>query len=251
MIRRNLLAVAAIACFSPAIFAQSAELHVLASRGVQSTIEELKPQCERAIGHKLAIDFNSTTGLKEKIAKGDPFDVVILTSDAIDEFVKSGKISPPTRADLARCGVGVGVKAGAAKPDISTAEAFKKTLLNVKSVTWAEDGASRQYIMKMMDALGITAAMQPKIVLEQGSVKAAARVADGRTDMVLTLVSEIMPAPGVDLVGPFPEKVQNYVNFAIGVSANTTQANAAKAMIKFYKTPEAAKVFKAKGMEAR
>ena len=155
--------------------------------------------------------------VKKQIENGEAFDVAILTSDVIDDLAKAAKIAAGTRTEIARCGIGIGVRAGAAKPDIKTTDALKKTLLAAKSITYAQDGASRNYILQMEDKLGIADAMKAKTILEQGSVRSNARVADRCAQMIMTLVSEILPAPGVQLVGPLPAELQHYVNFAVGI----------------------------------
>ncbi len=250
---RSIAATAAgfILLFAHAAVAQTAEIHVFASNGVKAVIDDLKAKSEHALGVSLAIQFGTTAGLKQRIEAGEAFDVALLTADAIDDAIKAGKIAGATRADLARCGIGVGIRAGAAKPDIGSPEAFKKTLLNSKSVTWASDGASRVYIAQMLDHLGIAEDMKPKIRLQPGSVRAAASVADGEAEILMTLISEILPAPGVELLGPLPAKLQNYVSFATGVSVQAKNPQAGKALIKFLTGPKVASVYKAKGMEPR
>jgi molybdate transport system substrate-binding protein len=230
--------------------AQNAPVHVLASNGVKAVIEDLQKQAEQAIKRPLAIEYDTSSVVKKKIEDGAAFDVAILTSDVIDDLAKAAKIDPGTRMEIARCGIGLGVRAGAAKPDIKTSAALKKTLLASKSVTFAENGASRKYILEMYDKFGIADAMKAKTVLEQGSERSNARVADGSAEMILTLVSEILPAPGVQLVGPLPNDVQRYVNFAVGTSKNSKNTDAAKALTKFLSSPAVEGTLKAKGMQA-
>ena len=229
--------------------AQNAPVHVLASNGVKAVIDELKPQAERAIGRPLTIEFGTSLVVKKQIENGEAFDVAILTSDVIDDLAKAAKIAAGTRTEIARCGIGIGVRAGAAKPDIKTTDALKKTLLAAKSITYAQDGASRNYILQMEDKLGIADAMKAKTILEQGSVRSNARVADGSAEMIMTLVSEILPAPGVQLVGPLPAELQHYVNFAVGIGPNSKNTDAGKALSKFFASPAVAPTLKAKGME--
>lgn len=230
--------------------AQNAPVHVLASNGVKAVIEDLQKQAEQAINRPLAIEYDTSSVVKKRIEAGAAFDVAILTSDVIDDLAKAAKIDPGTRMEIARCGIGLGVRAGAAKPDIKTSAALKKTLLASKSVTFAENGASRKYILEMYDKFGIADAMKAKTVLEQGSERSNARVADGSAEMILTLVSEILPAPGVQLVGPLPNDVQHYVNFAVGTSKNSKNTDAAKALTKFLSSPAVEGTLKAKGMQA-
>jgi molybdate transport system substrate-binding protein len=241
---------AGLAVLSLPAAAQNAPVRVLASNGVKAVIQELQPQCERAIGRPLAIQFGSTTDLLNKIDAGESFDLAMLTYEAIDQLEKAGKLAPkPTR--VARCGVGVGIRSGAPKPDIGTPEAMKRTLLNAKSVTYAEDGASRPFVEKMEERLGITNELKAKTTLTHGSGAATANVADGKADLVLTLASEILPVHGIELVGPLPEALQGYVNFAAGIDPHSKNAEAAKSIIQFLTGPSAAAVYKSKGMEAR
>jgi molybdate transport system substrate-binding protein len=231
--------------------AQQAPLHVFVSNGVKTVIDEIRPQWEHAAGRPLSFEFGTTAGLKAKLEGGADFDATVLTSEAIADLVKGGKVAAASRAEIARCGIGVGVRAGAAKPDIRTAAALKRTLHEAKSVTFAEAGASRNYLDKMFGQFGIADEMKGKTVLTPSSVNSNELVRDGKSQYILTLVSEILPAPGVELVGPLPADVQSYVNFAAGVSAKTAHAKETEALVQYLKSPAAAPVFKAKGLETR
>jgi molybdate transport system substrate-binding protein len=228
---------------------QAAHVNALVSNGVKAVMEEIRPQCETAIGHPVDMQFNTSVALKQKIEAGDAFDVTILTSDLIDELTKQGKIEAGTRVDLARSGIGVGIRAGAPKPDISTPEAMKRTLLNAKAISYAAEGASRVYIEKMFDSLGIGNEVKTKIILEKQPGQPQINVAEGKADLVMTLVSEILPVHGIELLGPLPSDFQHYVSLAGGVGANAHDPKTAKAVLKFLSGPKAAPVFKAKGME--
>jgi molybdate transport system substrate-binding protein len=242
-------AAAALLLLVPHIPAQNAPLHVLASRGVQAVVEDLLPQAEKAMGRKAAVVYSSSTDLKAKIEAGEPFDVAIVTTELMDDLVKSGRVVAETRVGVARAGVGIGIRAGAPKPEFKTSDALKQTLLKAKAVTYAEDGASRIHIEKMFDRMGIRAQMALKTMLEQGSVRATARVAEGSADLVLTLISEILPAKGVELLGPLPAEHQNYVSFAAAVGAKAQDAASGKKLVRFLTKPDVAPVLKAKGME--
>lgn len=233
------------ACLS----AQQPPVRVMASNGFKAVLEELQPQCERAIGRPLVIEYNSSTGLKQKMDAGQTFDAAIVTTELMDTLVKERKVAAGTPAALAKSGVGVGVRKGAPKPDIRTSDAMKKTLQSAKSVTYAEDGASRVFVERMFERMGIAAPMKAKTVLEQGSGRATARVADGKTEMVLTLASEILPVAGIELVGPLPAEFQQYVSFSAGVGAAASNKDAAQALVKFLASPTIAPVLKAKGMD--
>jgi len=237
--------------FAQESVAQAPPVRVLASNGVKAVLDELRGQAERTIGRPLAMEINTSASTKQKIQSGEAFDVAILTTEVIEDLSKEGKIAGGGRADLGRSGIGIGIRKGAPKPDISTPEAIKGTLLNAKSMTWVRDGASRAHIDKMLAGLGIANDVKPKIILAQGADQATASVAEGKAQMVITLISEILPVRGLELVGPLPAKFQNYVSFAAGVSANAKNADAAKALIQFLADASATPTFKAKGMERR
>lgn len=254
--RRATLVVAAVSLACVSLPAQSAPgkgstLHVFASNGMKAVVEQLQPECQRTIGHPLAIEYGSTAAIMKKIQAGEPFDVAILTSDAIAKLVKENKLDPGTQTELARSGIGVGIRRGSPKPDISTAEGFKKTLLAAKSITYARDGASAVDLVKVYDRLGITKEVNAKLLLTNGSGPATAKVAAGEAGIVLTLISEILPERGDEVVGPLPAELESYITFAIGANAKSTDAEAAHALIALLKGPKAAPVYKAKGMEQR
>jgi molybdate transport system substrate-binding protein len=239
-----------ICLFAEASAAQAPPaVRIVASNGVQGALKDLIPQCERAIGHPLSVEFGTTASIKPRIESGESFDVTFLTSDAIDALIKAGKLAADSRANAARVGIGVGIRAGAAKPDVSTAEALKKTLLNAKSITYAQAGASRPVIDKMLGSMGITDALKSKTLLLAGAEETTAAVVGGKADLLLTLISEIVSAKGMELDGPLPNEFQTYVAFAAGVSTNAKNAEAAKAAVKFLTGPKAAVAYKVKGME--
>jgi len=229
--------------------AQGTEVRVLVSNGMKAAMEELQPQCERAIGHPLALEFHSTAAVKKQIEAGEGFDVAIITAEAIDDLIKEGKIAAGTHAELVRSELGIGIRAGAAKPDIHTPEALKRTLREAKSITYPEDGASRGYIEKMFERLGIAADVKPKIILAQGSGPATESVAAGKAALVITLFSEIVPIHGVEILGPLPGEFRYDIRFAAAASAAAKNAEVAKALIHFLAGPKAVATFKAKGLE--
>jgi molybdate transport system substrate-binding protein len=229
--------------------AQTAELRVMTSDGMKPSVEEMTPQIERATGRKLMAQFDSSNNLRKKILAGEPFDAAIITSDVLDALIQQGKVTAASRREISRTGIGVGVRAGAAKPDIGTVEAFKKTLLNAKSLSFNPSGASAVHIYDMFARMGITDAMKPKLILDSEAGRPQQNVAEGKVDLVVTLVPEIKFFPGVDLVGPVPAEMQSYVNFAAGVATNARDAEGAKALVQFLSSPAASPILKAKGME--
>jgi molybdate transport system substrate-binding protein len=195
--------------------------------------------------------FNFVSGpvVQREVEKGSEFDVAISLPEVIDRLIKSGKITAASRADIARTGVGVSVRAGAPKPDISTVDAFKRTLLNAKSIAHSKEGASGVYFMGLLDRLGIAAEIKPKLIgSPPGAGGLVSPVIKGEAEMVVGTTSAIME-PGVDLVGPIPDELQNWAVFTGGVSTASKDARAAQALIAFMTAPGAVAVIKAKGME--
>jgi molybdate transport system substrate-binding protein len=231
--------------------AQGTELLVVVSDGMKPSVEELVPQIEHSIGRKLTTQFNSSKALKDKIQSGEQFDVAILTSDIIDDLIKQGKIAAGTRTDIARTGMGVGVRAGATKPDVSTPEALKRTLLSAKSITFNPSGASAPHVYDIFQRLGIAENVKSKLILKENAEPGRPQidVADGKADLVITLIPEIKFFKGVELAGPVPAELQSYISFAGGVATNSHNADAGKALIKFITSPAAAPTLKAKGEE--
>ena len=228
---------------------KAGEIRVLCSNGMKAVLEEVRPRMERAIGHPLSIEFSSTASFKEKIDAGATFDVAILTSDMMNILTKENKIATGTRADVARTGVGIGVRAGAPRPDISTPDKLKQTLLQTKSITYTKSGASAVFVTRMIDRLGIAAELKPKLIADTRAGHVSQAVAEGQADMVLTLISEILPVHGVQFLGPLPGDLQGYTVLTAGVGAQAKDAEAAKAAVKFLTGASIGPILKAKGME--
>jgi molybdate transport system substrate-binding protein len=236
---------------APPAAGQAKEVRVVASAGVKPTVTALLPEAERSIGAHISTEFDASKTLTQKIVAGQAFDVAILTVENIDDLTHQGKIAANTRANLARTGVGFGIRAGAHKPDISTPEALKRTLLNVKSITLNPNGASTTILYKALDRLGIADDVKHKLLLDTDLEHLRTNVVEGKSEMVVALISEIRASQGVELAGPLPGDLQSYVNFAAGVSTNSHNSEAAKAFVKFITSPAAAPVLKVKGLEPR
>jgi molybdate transport system substrate-binding protein len=230
---------------------QNDSLRLLVSNGMKGTMDELQPQCEKAVGRSLVIQFGSTASLKKRIEMGEAFDVTIITTEAIGDLITQGKLTGPSRRDVGRSELGIGIRAGAPKPDIRTPEALKKTFREATSITYPRDGASRGSIEKMFERLGIVADVKPKIILAPGSGPATESVATGHAAMVITLFSEIVPTHGVEILGPLPGEYRSDIRFGAATSATSKNAEAAAALIAFLSGPKAAPVLKAKGIEPR
>jgi len=168
--------------------AQGTELVVVVSDGMKPSVEELVPQMEHAIGRKIMAQYNSSKNIREKIQSGEAFDVAILTTDIIDDLIKQGKIAAGTRAEIARTGMGVGVRAGAPKPDVSTPEALKRVLVSAKSISFNPSGASAPHVYDIFEHLGITDGVKPKLMLDPEAGRPQMNVADGKCDLVITLI---------------------------------------------------------------
>ena len=238
--------IAAIVGLALAGQVQAAEIKVLASTAVKTTLEELGPQFEKATGNKVDVTYSPASVLKEKIDQGTAFDVTILTTPIIDSLASSGKVDT-TRSAVAHSGIGIAIKKGAAKPDVSTSEAFKQSLLKANSVGYTAGGATGAYLKTLFDKLGIAEALKPKLKLLQGGVGEA--VTSGEIEIGMTQISEILPHPGAELVGPLPADIQSYTHFTAAISTASKETDAAKAFVKFLAGPPALAVIKAKGME--
>ncbi|MGH8701507.1 MAG: extracellular solute-binding protein [Burkholderiales bacterium] len=230
------------------VCSEAAEIEVLSGNGARAAISELAAQFERATGHKVTIRFEVNPAVKRKIEAGESFDVAVLNPPVLDDLIKQGKIVADTRAVIGRSGIGVAVRAGTPKPDISSVLAFKRTLLSVDSVAYPGEGASGKYFVGLVDRLGIAAEMKPKMrpMPAEYNVEAVGR---GEVALVVVVASRISGVPGVELVGPIPQELQTWIGFTAGVATAAKEPEAARAMIKFFTTPAAAPVLKAMGVE--
>jgi molybdate transport system substrate-binding protein len=229
--------------------AQSADVRVLSSNGVRAVLDELVPQCEHSLGRGVAIEYGTSASIRQRVTAGEAVDLVFATTEVVGELAGAGHLAADSRTALGRSGIGVGIRAGARHPGIDTRAALEQTLRAAKSVTYAQDGASRVHIERMFERLGLAAEMKTKTQLEQGSVRAAAKVVAGEAELLFTLVSEILPVEGMELVGPLPAEFQSYVSFAAALGARAASRDAARGLIACVAAPAAAVTFKAKGVE--
>ncbi len=212
--------------------AGAVEITVLSTQATEKSYRELVPQFEKATGHTVKTTFTGTLDAKKRIAAGEPFDLLIMSSPDIDAFQKSGTLVAGSRVDLAKSGVGVGVKSGAPKPDISTTEAFKQALLAAKSIGYST-GPSGVYVIGLFDRLGIADQVKPKLKQTPTGVFVGTIVASGEVEIGIQQVSEMSAYPGVDYVGALPADIQKMTIFSSGIAAKGKQADAAKALVKF------------------
>jgi molybdate transport system substrate-binding protein len=225
-----------------------AVISVFSTHAVQEVLRELGPALERASELRLAIDYDPANALRRRIEDGEMFDVAIVTRPVIDALAKQRKIAPESCTDIARSGLGVVVRKGAAKPDVSTVDEFKRALLAAKSVVRSKEGTSGLYFDELLTRLGITEAMRGKVVLG-GSGRIAELVARGEAEMAVQQIPELLPVEGVAFVGPLPDDLQLYTVFSAGVGAACKAKDKAKALIDAFTTPAAAALFEAKGLE--
>ena len=232
--------------------AQATEIKVVSGGAFKQVLNALAAEYRKETGIKLDITYRTVGQHLDLIRSSqEEFDVAVLTSAAIDDLAKAGKIVAGTRADLAKTGIGVVVKAGAPAPDISTVDAFKRTLLAAKSVAFIDPkagGSSGIYVEGLLARLGIADQVNAKAVLVHGGA-VADHVADGEAEIGIHQISEILPVAGVRLVGPLPPEIQNFTVYAAGVGAAAKDGNTARALVKFLAGPSALPIIKAKGMD--
>ena len=231
--------------------ASAAELKVLTAGAFRQVVVALVPAYEKQSGNTVVVENDTAGGLKKKIEGGEAFDVAVITPAVLKELTASGKIAAGSSVNVASVGVGVVVKEGAAKPDISTVDAFKRALLAAKSVAYidpASGGSSGIYIDKLLERLGIADQVRPKAKLKKGG-HVADLIVSGEAELGLHQISEIVPVKGAALVGPLPTEIQNTTTYAAGLSASTQNKAAAQALMQVFSGAEAAAVLKSKGME--
>jgi molybdate transport system substrate-binding protein len=229
--------------------ARADPLKVLTAGAFKQVFLAIIPQFEAA-GRTVQWDNDTVGGLVKRIEAGESFDVVIASPAALDGLGKSGKIGGGG-VQLAKVGVGMAVREGAAKPDISTVEGFKQALLAAKAVAYidpASGGSSGIYLSGLIDRLGIAAEVKPKSVLVHGGTSADS-VVSGEADVAVQQISELLPVKGVVLVGPLPPEIQNYTVYSAGIAAGTREGPSAQALIDLLRSPEGAVAIKSKGME--
>ena len=227
------------------------EIVVRCTNGIKEAMLELAPAFERAQGVKLAVTYGSTKTIVDEINAGASADLLILTAEAIDGLVQQGKVKAGSRVDLARSGIGVAVRKGAPKPDISTPEAFKRALLAAKKVSYSKIGASGIYFANtVIPRLGIAEEMKSRSLIPDPGTPVGTLVASGQAEIGLQQISELMPVPGIDIVGPLPGDLQKMTVFSSGLCANARSPDAANALAAYLAARAALAVIKKHGLEA-
>ena len=228
---------------------EAAELKIMTPRSMWTVLKEIGPQFERSTGYKLNVVTDIAATLADRIIDGENFDIFVGPPAQMNRVVQAKKVLPDTRTPIAHSGIGVEVRAGARKPDISSVDAFKQALLNAKSIGYLkQDGTSGAYLHGLFERLGIADAIRPKVVRPETDI-VSELVAKGEIELGMVVITQIKTTPGVDLVGSIPHEIQSYVRWSGGVSTNSTVQQTAKELIKFLTGPLAVPVLKAQGMD--
>ena len=259
MRRRSILSVFATISLGLALFAiiagntaRAAEIKLLCAVALHPAFDVLIPDFEKSSGHKVTIAYGNAGAIMDRFQKGEAADIVISAAPLTDQLQAQGKVVAGSRVVIAKVGVGVFVRKGAAKPNISSADAFKRSMLAAKSIAYpdpAGGGASGIYVASLLERLGIAMEMKPKTKLFPPTEVLYASVASGDVEIGFNQISEILAQPTVELAGPLPSAIQNYTQFVPGIVAGSSQADAGRALVTFLSSPAAQAVLKAKGFE--
>src|SRR5947209_6501276 len=258
MNRRSILSVCATIALGLAFLgitaggiARAADIRLLSASALHPAIDALVPDFEKSSGHKVTVAYGTAGAVADRVQKGEAADIVLSSVAMIDRLQAQGKVVVGDRVIFAKVGVGAFVRKGAAKPDISSADAFKRSMLAARSIAYpdpAGGGASGIYVASLLERLGIAAEMKPKTKLATLETLYAS-VASGEIEIGFNQVSEILAQPTIELAGPLPRAIQNYTQFAPGIVAGSTQTDAARALVTFLSSSAAQTVLKAKGFE--
>jgi molybdate transport system substrate-binding protein len=241
-----------IALLAPIGAAQAAEIDAMITTAMKAAIEELSPPFERASGHTLRVVYGPSGGLARRFNGGEPADLIVVDSKVLDELIKQGKVAPG-RTDVARTGIGIAVRKGAPKPDVSSADALRRALLAAKSIAHtapAGGGVTAAHIMGVFEKLGIAAEVTPKVKLAAGGPngRVSVLVSSGEAEIGLQLVSELMSNPQVEVIGMLPPELQLIAIISAGITTTTKQAEPTKAFIRHLTEPAAMMIYQTKGL---
>jgi len=229
--------------------ASAETITVLSSNGFRAVLQELAPQFEKATGNHLVITFSVAAELKKRIDGGEVFDLAILTPTLMDDLIRLGTVVRESRTPLARTGMAIAVRRGAPKPDVRTVDSLKAALLATPSIAFAREGAGGLFFTALVERLGMVQTLTPKF--KTFTTGDEVREAVGRGDAAIGVMplSEILPAPALEVAGPFPSAVQDYAVMVAGAAQRTTRAAEVKALVQFLMTPAATTIVQQKGME--
>jgi molybdate transport system substrate-binding protein len=242
------LAAAACGLLLLSSVAQSAEIKVLASGAIKEAAIELFPQFEKVSANKVAVTWAGTTAIMERMAAGETYDLVMMSSSELEQLIKQGKIVSGSRVDLAKSGIGIAVRTGAPRPDVSTPDALKKALLAAKTVGYTS-GPSGVYMGQLVERMGIVAEVKAKFRSVPSGGTIGTVIAKGDCEIGFQQVSELVHIPGIDYIGPLPAEVQRVTTFSCGFQTGAAQPDAAKALIAYLTTAAARTVMQKHGLE--
>jgi molybdate transport system substrate-binding protein len=228
--------------------AHAAEVKVMAANAVKEAYLELASAFERSSGHKVTTIWGGTEGVAKRIGSSEVVDIVIIAAPNIDTLILEGKLVSGSRADFAKSGVGIAVRTGLPKPDISSGEAVKRAVLAANSVAYSS-GPSGFYIADLFKKMGITDQIKDKVKQPASGVQVGELVARGEADLGFQQISELLHVKGIDYLGPLPAEIQNVTVYSAGLHAAAPAPDAAKALVKFLTAPEAGPIIKKTGME--
>lgn len=234
------------------ISATAAEIVFLCGNPLQAAVQELIPEFEKTSGHKVRVMFANLGTNTERVRKGEEADLAIVSPAQWESLQKEGRLAPGPRVVVGKIGFGVFVKKGAPRPDISSVDAFKRAILNARSIVIGDPARGSQvgaYVIPLFDRLGIGDDARSKLRLTADGPAALQAVAKGEADLGFTQMTEILAVPDVVSVGPIPNEIQNFTTLTAAIPANAKQAAAAKVLIEFLTSPRAVSVFKSKGLE--
>jgi len=223
-------------------------MKILCTNGLKSVMLDLESALEGKSATRPTLVWGSTVGLAKEIADGGNGDLAVLTAEAIDDLIARGKAAAGSRVDLARSGIGLAVRAGASKPDIASPQSLRSALLAAKSVAHSKTGQSGLYFPTVLERLGIAEQMKPKMVVPEGGIPIGEIVAKGEAEIGIQQISELLPVPGIEIVGPLPVPLQKITTFSAGLLTTAKEPDAAKALVKFV-VAEAPRLLKEKGLE--
>ena len=224
--------------------ARAADLKIFTARAIATVLEKVGPQFEKTTGHKLIVISGFSPEFVARINAGETFDVVCAPPPVLDRLIKSGKVAANSKTKLVRSGAGVAVRAGAPKPDISSVEAFKRALLNAKSITYLPVPG----VPQLIEQLGLKDAIASKVTIPNTDISTEL-VAKGEVELAVVVITQILTTPGAELAGSLPPEIQFFTAFGGAVSANSNAPDVARDLLKFLKGPTAISVIKAQGME--
>ena len=230
------------------MMAEAAEINVMSTVAFKDAYLEMLPAFERTSGHKVVTQWVPTVEVLRRIKAGETVDLVLMAANGLEDLAKAGKIESASQTPFVKSGVGMAVRAGAPRPDVSSFETFKRALLAAKSVAYST-GPSGSYLVGLFERLGIAADIKAKTKLIQGE-PVGEFVARGEAEIGFQQIPEILPVKGIQYLGPLPAEIQYTTVFSAGLHTAARQADAARAWIKFLKTTEAAVFYKKYGMEA-